>query len=145
MRYFYSFEEFQTDINYLAKEIKKYNPDCLVAIARGGLTLSHFLGELLNIRDVFTINSIHYENEKKLDSFIIKNIPDLSNQHKIILLDDISDTGETLNEIINILNKKFPHLNIITATIFYKKNSIIIPDIKIKEAESWITFFWEKN
>jgi hypoxanthine phosphoribosyltransferase len=38
MKEFYSFEEFQKDIKSLTDEIKKYNPDCLVAIARGGLT-----------------------------------------------------------------------------------------------------------
>lgn len=34
---FYSYEEFKEDVKILAKEIKKdFNPDALLAIARGG-------------------------------------------------------------------------------------------------------------
>jgi len=143
-KYCYKYEEFKKDVEILSIEIKNYNPDCLVAIARGGLTLAHFLGEKLNMRDVFTINSIHYEGEKKLDTFIIKNIPDLSNYEKIVLVDDISDSGETLKEIIDILKTEYPNLEIKTATIFYKESSLVIPDFKVKIAKNWIVFFWEE-
>ena len=143
MKTFYNYDNFLDDVKILSKKIKNYNPDCLVAIARGGLTLSHFLGEKLNIRDVYTINSIHYEGEKKLDTFIIKNIPDLSSHKKILLIDDISDTGETLKEIISILKTKYPQIEIKTATIFYKKDSLVIPDFKVRIAKNWIVFFWE--
>jgi xanthine phosphoribosyltransferase len=145
MKKFYSFEEFKKDVNILSEKIKKYNPDCLVAIARGGLTLSHFLGENLNIRSVYTINSIHYDGEKKLDTFEIKNIPNLSNHKKLVLIDDISDSGETLKEIIDILKTEYPEIEIKTATIFYKKDSLIIPDFKVRVADKWITFFWENS
>jgi len=143
MKKMYNYEEFREDVKVLGKEIKEYNPDCLVAIARGGLTLSHFLGESLNIRDVYTINSIHYEGEKKLDTFEIKNIPDLSSHKKIVLVDDISDSGETLKEILSILKTEYPDIEIKTATIFYKKDSLVIPDFKLKIANQWIVFFWE--
>jgi len=143
MKKIYNYEEFREDVKVLSKEIKKYDPDCLVAIARGGLTLSHFLGESLNIRGVYTINSIHYEGEKKLDTFEIKNIPDLSSHKKIVLVDDISDSGETLKEILTILKTEYPNIEIKTATIFYKKDSLVIPDFKLKIANQWIVFFWE--
>ena len=143
MKYYYNFDEFKTDVNILTQKIKDYNPDCIVAIARGGLTLGHFLGESLEIRDVFSINSIHYEGEKKLDYFTIKNIPDLENYKKIVLVDDISDSGETLQEIIKILKEKYTHLEIKVATIFYKKTSLVIPDFKVRVANNWIVFFWE--
>jgi xanthine phosphoribosyltransferase len=144
MKEFYSYEEFQKDIKSLTNEIKKYNPDCLVAIARGGLTLAHFLGESLNMRSIYTINSIHYEGEKKLNTFEIKNIPDLSNHKKIVLVDDISDTGETLKEIVDILKIEYPKIEIKTCAIYYKKSSLVIPDFKIKETKEWVVFFWEK-
>jgi len=143
MKTIYNYEEFLDDVKILSKNIKNYNPDCLIAIARGGLTLAHFLGESLNLRDIYTINSIHYEGEKKLDTFIIKNIPDLSSHKKILLIDDISDTGETLKEIISILKTKYPQIEIKTATIFYKKDSLVIPDFKVRIAKNWIVFFWE--
>ncbi len=145
MKEFYSYEEFQKDIKSLTNEIKKYNPDCLVAIARGGLTLAHFLGESLNMRSIYTINSIHYEGEKKLNTFEIKNIPDLSNHTKIVLVDDISDTGETLKEIVDILKTEYPNIEIKTCAIYYKLTSLVIPDFKVRVADKWITFFWENS
>jgi xanthine phosphoribosyltransferase len=145
MKEFYSFKEFQKDIDILSSAIKKYNPDCLVAIARGGLTLSHFLGEKLNMRSVYTINSIHYDGEKKLDTFEIKNIPDLNNHKKIVLVDDISDSGETLKEIIDILKIEYPKIEIKVATVFYKPTSLVIPDFKVRIADKWIVFFWENS
>jgi xanthine phosphoribosyltransferase len=145
MKEFYSYEEFQKDIKSLTNEIRKYNPDCLVAIARGGLTLAHFLAESLNMRSVYTINSIHYEGEKKLDTFEIKNIPDLNNHKKIVLVDDISDSGETLKEIVDILKTEYPNIEIKTCAIYYKLTSLVIPDFKVRVADKWITFFWENS
>jgi hypoxanthine phosphoribosyltransferase len=145
MKEFYSYEEFKKDVNILSKDIKEYNPDCLIGIARGGLTLAHFLGESLNMRSVYTINSIHYDGEKKLDTFEIKNIPDLTNHKKIVLIDDISDSGETLKEIVDILKIEYPEIEIKISTIYYKPTSLVIPDFKVREATKWIVFFWDNS
>ena len=139
----YEFNEFKKDVKELAKKIKKFNPDSLILISRGGLTLGHFLAQELDLRDIFTINAISYENSKKLNKIEIFNIPNLTKYKKAVLIDDISDSGETLYEIKKLLTKKYPNLNIKTATIFYKKNSKVIPDFTLKEAKEWIKFFWE--
>ena len=75
MKYFYTYEEFIKDVETLEKEIKKFAPDTLIAIARGGMSLAHFLAERLNIRNVYTLTAISYENEKKLSRPKIFNIP----------------------------------------------------------------------
>ncbi len=139
----YEFNEFKKDVKELAKKIKKFNPDSLILISRGGLTLGHFLAQELDLRDIFTINAISYENNKKLNKLEIFNIPNLTKYKKAVLIDDISDSGETLYEIKKLLTQKYPNLNIKTATIFYKKNSKVIPDFTLKEAKEWIKFFWE--
>ena len=141
----YSFNEFIEDINFLSKKISSFSPDCIVAIARGGLTIGHFLAEKMDIREIYTINAISYEKDKKLKEIKIFNIPDLKNKKKVLLVDDISDSGDTLEKIINKLKKIYPSLEIKTATIFYKKTSKVIPDFKVKEAKEWINFFWENQ
>jgi len=140
---YYSYEECIKDCKILLPQIRNYNPDCLLAIARGGMFLGHLLGEALNMRNVFTLNSIHYENDKKLDNFNIFNIPDLSTKKKIVLIDDIVDSGESMVEIIKILKQKFPHCEFKIATIFYKKTALIQPNFTLREAKEWINFFWE--
>ncbi len=143
---FYSYDEFKEDVKILAKEIKKdFNPDALLAIARGGMSLGHSLAVALNTRYLFSLNSIHYDDTKKLDTIEIFNIPDLKQYKKILLIDDMVDSGESLAEIKRVLLEKFPHIELKIATIFYKKNALLQPDFKIKEAKEWVEFYWDIN
>ena len=144
MKTYYNFEEFREDIKLLSKQIKEYNPDCLVPIARGGLTIGHFLAESLEIRDVVVINTKSYDKDKKLDKVKVFNIPNLSGFKKIVIVDDISDSGDTLEEVIKVIKTIYPDIEIKIATIFYKPTSKVIPDFKLKVAKDWIIFFWER-
>ena len=119
MRY-YSYEEFKVDVNHLAKEIKPYAPDVILAVARGGMTLGHFLAEALEMRALYPINSIHYEETHKLDTINIFNIPDLSKAKRVVIVDDIIDSGETMIEIKRVLGEKYPDVDLKVASVFYK-------------------------
>lgn len=140
---YYSYEECLKDCKVLIPQIKEYKPEALIAIARGGLVLGHLLSEALGTREIYTLNSIHYDGTKKLDTFDIFNIPDLSRIHKVVLIDDIVDSGESMVEIIKILKLKYPHCKFKIATLFYKTDALIQPDFSVKEATQWIEFFWE--
>lgn len=142
--FFYTYEEFRVDVKILAKDIKEnFNPEVLLAVARGGMSLGHSLAVVLNTRNLFSLNSIHYEGTKKLDTIEIFNIPDISKYKKVLLVDDIVDSGESLLEIKRVLQEKFPHTEFKIATIFYKKSALLIPDFKVKEAKEWVNFFWD--
>jgi xanthine phosphoribosyltransferase len=139
----YTYDLFVTDTKTLIEKCTNFQPDIILAVARGGLTLSHFMAQTMNIRNLFSINSIHYNDETKLDTFEIFNIPDLSNAKRVLIVDDIVDSGETMVEILKILNNKFPNVEFKIATLFYKKTALIQPDFSVKEANCWIDFFWE--
>jgi len=141
---FYSYDEFATDVKKMAKEIKdEFNPEVILAIARGGLTLGHSLAVALENRNLFTLNSIHYEDTNKLDTINIFNVPDLSGYKKILLVDDIIDSGESMVEIKRELLGSYPDLEIKIATVFYKQKALLLPDFKVKEAHDWVEFFWD--
>jgi len=140
---FYSYDEFKVDVNMLAKEIKGYEPDVILAIARGGMTLGHFLAEALEMRDLYSINSIHYEETRKLDTINIFNVPDLSKARKAVIVDDIIDSGETMIEIKKVLTKHYPDLDLKVASIYYKEKALLRPDFAAREATEWIEFFWD--
>lgn len=143
---FYSYDEFTNDVKNMAMQIKdEYQPDVILAIARGGMTLGHSLAVALQNRNLFSLNSIHYDNTNKLDTIDVFNIPDLSKFKKILLVDDIIDSGESMVEIKRRLLDIYPHLNIKIATIFYKKTALLLPDYKVKEAHEWVEFFWDIN
>ena len=140
---YYSYENCIEDCKVLIPQIKEYKPDALVAIARGGLVLGHLLSEALETREIYSLNSIHYDGTTKLDTFEIFNIPDLSRKHKIVLIDDIVDSGESMVEILKILKEKYPTCEFKIATLFYKPTALVQADFTVKEAQHWIEFFWE--
>jgi len=140
---YYSYENCLEDCRILIPQIKKYNPEVLIAIARGGLVLGHLLSEALDTRQIYSLNSIHYNGAEKLDTFNIFNIPDLSAKKKAVLVDDIIDSGESMVEILKLLHERYPQCEFKIATIFYKKTALLAPDFTVKEAKNWIDFFWE--
>ncbi|AXH15489.1 phosphoribosyltransferase [Malaciobacter mytili] len=142
-KFYYSYEEFKKDTQKLVDSCRDYEPDILLAVARGGLTLSHLMAQALNMRNLYSLNSIHYEGELKLDTFNIFNIPDVSHAKRVLVIDDIVDSGETMREILKVLREKFPTVEFKLATIFYKTTAVLQPDYTVREAKEWIDFFWE--
>ncbi len=141
----YTYDLFKNDTQKLVNKCKQFEPDVILAIARGGLSLSHHMAQALNIRNLYTLNSIYYENNIKKDKIKIFNVPDIKNARKILIVDDIVDSGETLKTVTKLINDKFPHTTCKTATLFYKKTAIFKPDFTINEATHWINFFWESD
>lgn len=141
---YYEYEEFFEDVKKIAGQLKEnYIPDAILAIARGGLTFGHFLAHALDKRELFALNSIHYEDSKKLDGIKVFNIPDLSSAKKILIVDDIVDSGETLLYVKNLLMERYKNAEFKTATLFYKENTLVRPDFWAKEASEWVKFLWD--
>ena len=140
---YYSYDLFVKDTQLLVDKCRDFEPEILLAVARGGLTLAHLMSQAMDMRNLYTLNSIHYESDLKLDTFNIFNIPDVSHAKKVLIVDDIVDSGETIREILKVLNEKFPNVEFRLATLFYKKTAVLKPDYYIKEANQWIDFFWE--
>jgi len=136
----YTYNDFHKDLQHL--NISK--PDSIVAIARGGLTLAHHLAEIFDIREVFAINAISYDKTQKKENLHIFNIPDLQNFKNVLVVDDISDSGDTFIEVLKILKQKYPTINFKTLSIFYKPTSKFKPDFYFHETNEWIRFFWER-
>ena len=141
----YTYENFRTDTNTLIKRCQDTKFDAIIAIARGGLTLSHAVAEGLNIRDVQSIRTELYDSTCKRDTLNIFGKCELASHKTVLVLDDIADSGDTLKAVMNELKKDFENINFVSATLFYKKTSIYEPDIWINEADDWIDFFWERD
>ncbi len=140
----YGFDTFAKDLHRLADSIdEKF--DAIVAVARGGMTMAHMLGEYWNIRKVFVVNAIGYEDTEKLPETRVFNIPDLSGCGKILVVDDIADTGETLEAVMKRLKEEYPDKRFKTATLFFKPEAKFRPDYTLKRAEGWIDFFWSEE
>jgi len=142
---YYSYEEFARDTNKLIQKVKDFQPDAIIGIARGGLTLSHAVAEGLNIREVQTIRTELYDEATKRSCITIHNTVTLSEIKKVLVLDDIADSGDTLKAVMDSLVCGNLEVEFKSATLFYKHSSIFEPDIWINEATDWIDFFWERQ
>jgi 4-diphosphocytidyl-2-C-methyl-D-erythritol kinase len=141
-KFFYNQQQFIDDMGKIRFSIERENFDGVVAISRGGFTFAHAISEVLNIRKLFSIGAISYNDQDRLESINIFNIPDLNGLTKVLIVDDISDSGRTLNKILDKLEEKFPDTVFKTVTLFYKPSSLHKPDIFLYKTDKWIDFFW---
>ena len=142
---YYDYPTFVKDVKTLVKKTKDFEPDTLLAIARGGLTLAQAYAEATDNRNLFTINSILYDGEVKRSHPKLINLPELSGAKKVLILDDIADSGQTLRAVLTVLQERYPDIVFKSATLFYKPSSCIEPDYWLHETDAWIDFFWEKD
>jgi len=142
---YYDYEKFVDDVKALIKLTEKYTPDAIVAIARGGWTLGHAYASATGNRQLMSVNSVLYEGDKKGETCHVFNIPDLGNAKRVLIFDDIVDSGQTMQEVLNRLKEQFPDTEFKIASIYYKKSAVIQPDYTLHETDEWIEFFWEKD
>ena len=140
---YYSYNSFKKDTRLLLKQFSDDDFDTIIGVARGGLTLAHMLSEALEIRNVQSISTQLYDDTHKRDCITITDSCSLQTSKNILLVDDIADSGETLKALYNHLTLTYPDLHFKTATLFYKSSSVYEPDFWVKEADTWIEFFWE--
>ena len=142
--YKYEFSEFLPQVKELAITVQQdFEPAALLAVARGGLTLTHALSTCLDNRFVYSLNSCHYEDTQVLNDVQIWNIPDLSQHKKVLVVDDICDSGDSLIAILAKLKRLFPNTEFKSAVVFWKEKSKMAPDFYIKRTSEWIEFFWD--
>ena len=130
----------------MIKNVKPFKADTIVAIARGGMTLSHAMAEGLDIRDVQSIRTELYDNDSKRSELsLFGKCVFHDSVKKVLVVDDIADSGETFAVIMSYLKENFRDIEFQSCALFYKKTSVYEPDFWINEANAWIEFFWEKD
>jgi len=138
---YYPYQEYKQDLKALIKKIDQPF-DTILGIARGGLSMAQMLGEYYDLREVYAMNTIGYDDTEKKESIEVFNIPDLKSANTVLIVDDIVDSGDTLVEVLKVLEEKYPMVSFLTASLFYKKTAKITPTWYVKEPKGWIDFFW---
>ena len=141
----YDYEAFKHDTKFLIQKTEDFEPQAIVGIARGGLTLAHAMAEGLKVREVQTLRTELYDGSVKRSELRIFDSCELQHLQRILVVDDIADSGETLFAIMKHLQEKYKEIEFKSATLFYKKTSVYEPHFWINEADEWIDFFWERD
>ena len=136
----YPYSEYKKDLNSLVKQIQKKNVkyDLVLGVERGGLIPAVHLSHRLGIPLKTLSWSSQLKDGSMLTWFILRN-------KKILLVDDIVDSGKTFLEIFG------KYWDMDTAVLIYNNinESKIKPDyygrmINRKDTPEWFDFWWEK-
>ena len=143
-----SWEEIEQISHDLCKKIKstEFVPDYLVGITTGGLIPLYFLSKELDNNNILTISASSYEKNNQ-GELTIKYIPEIDLRNKnVLLIDEISETGETLKKISEIVIEKYSPRELRTVTFGINETKCQFkPDFFGIEDDRWIVFPWEKK
>ena len=140
---YYGYDECRMDVRSLIEQSRGYKAEAIVAIARGGLMLGELMGYGLNIRNVQSIHVESYDDDVQRERVKIFGSCDLSTLKQVLIVDDIVDSGETMQAVVQHFKTLYPECDFKTAALFYKPSAIFQPDFSAKEAAGWIDFFWD--
>jgi len=146
-----SFEEYTKIVEKLAIQIhKNYKPTVLVGIMRGAAPIIDILSRILKLPIAYIVIQSYSGKgieDKQGQLMFAREISSLANNkdfNRVLLIDDLSDTGLTLNKSIEWLKNYGPTKNYIkevkTACLWKKKSSKFEPDfcpIKL-DSDPWI-------
>jgi len=118
-------QKFHDDIIKLAKLIPKNKYQYVIGLPRGGCIAAVYISHFCD-----------------LDYFEFEDLRHISDISKVLIVDDLVDTGETLKNI----KQGEREIKFDSAVIYYKPRSIVIPTYFVEQVNNsdWIIFPYEK-
>lgn len=121
--------------------------EAVMGLSRGGLIPGVIISHLMGI-PMITVDysSTKGEGDNKGKTNILPPLPEDVNN--ILVVDDICDSGHTMNEVIAYYNKTMvdDFVELDSAALYHKMGSVHIPDFSwqsIPVDAPWIIFPWE--
>ena len=144
-------DEYKNIVEKLAIEIhKNYKPTVLVGIMRGAAPIIDILSRILKLPIAYIViqsysgKGMEDKQGQLMFAREISSLADDKDFNKVLLIDDLSDTGLTLNKSIEWLKNYGPTKDYImevkTACLWKKKSSTFEPDfcpIRL-DSDPWI-------
>jgi len=121
-----------------------FRPDSIVGVARGGWVVARLLSDLLGVDDLLSIRVSFYSGVGQRESRpkIISPIGGDIRGKRVLIADDVADTGESLLLVVSHLSA-LGASEIKVATLHVKPWSRMKPDYFVESTASWILYPWE--
>lgn len=121
-----------------------YQPDMILAIARGGLFVAGSLGYALSVKNLYVMNVEYYTGVDERHDVPTMLPPyvdfvDLDDA-RILIADDVADTGATLAHVHEFCTGKVGEVR--SAVLYEKPQSIITCEYVWRHTDKWINFPW---
>jgi len=141
-----TWELFGTASRELAQTVADdgFQPDIILAIARGGLLIAGALGYALSIKNLYTMNVEYYTGvDERLEvPMILPPTPELVEveQARVLIADDVADTGHTLALVKEFCTGKVAEVR--CAVLYEKPRSVVQCEYVWRRTDQWINFPW---
>jgi hypoxanthine phosphoribosyltransferase len=121
-----------------------FEPDLILAIARGGLFVAGALGYALGVKNVAVINVEFYTGvDERLDvPVVLPPVPstvDLGGA-RMLIADDVADTGATLRLVRDFCADHVADAR--CAVLYQKPHSTVDCEYVWRRTDRWINFPW---
>jgi hypoxanthine phosphoribosyltransferase len=139
-------EDTGTAARELATQIRRsgFDPEVVVAIARGGLLVGGALAYALGVKSCGSINVELYTGVDETLPEPLLLPPHMDGSHldgrRVLLADDVSQSGLTLRLAVDILQRMGADVR--TACFYTKPQTVFVPDYSWRETDRWIVFPW---
>lgn len=121
-----------------------FEPDVVVAIARGGMLLAGSIAYALGSKSCGALNVEFYTGVgTRLDEPVV--LPPMLDQgalegKRVLLVDDVSDSGRTLALVLGML--RGGGADVRSVCLYSKPGTVQEPDFVWKTTDRWINFPW---
>lgn len=133
----------------LTRKIKAsgYTPDLIVAIGRGGYVPGRLVSDFLLFNDLTSMKIEHYKRAADMREEARIKFPisaDIKGK-KVLIVDDVTDTGETLSLAVDYALSLNP-ADVRTAVLHHKICSPFLPDFYSRKILKWrwIIYPWAR-
>ena len=140
----YDWREMRRDVNTLCREIMldKFDPNVIVGLSRGGLTpgvmMSHWM------KKPFKTIKASLRDFPEWENYLPRKTDD-----RVLIVDDICDSGETFSRIREHINERKENgVDVRFATLWWNNECNFEPHYYVNEiakdsTKTWINFCWE--
>jgi hypoxanthine phosphoribosyltransferase len=134
-----SWEQYNALVERLALQVYEsgWRFNQIICIARGGLRVGDVLSRIFELPlAILSTHSYTSEGGTLRGELVIAEHMTMTSPRlgdKVLLLDDMVDSGHTLEAVYKTLPKRFPHITEVrTAVVWYKAHSVFKPDYHVE-------------
>jgi hypoxanthine phosphoribosyltransferase len=135
-----SWDQFALLSRQLARAVHTswFRPDLIVAIGRGGYLPARMLSDYLNVFDLASMKIEHYYGvrRQKLARIRYPLGAEVAGR-RVLLVDDVTDSGETFHVASRHLRQRGEPAELKTAVLHHKSVSGFVPDYYAEEVSTW--------
>ncbi|MEM2722603.1 MAG: phosphoribosyltransferase, partial [Thermoplasmata archaeon] len=128
-------------------EFDGYKPEIIIGLARGGLVPARLISDRMQLKDLYAVKTEHWGITATPDgqAKITQTLPINISGKRVLVVDDITDTGQSLSLAIDHVKSMGPS-ELRSATLLHILHSKYIPNYFAEEVPedkwTWFIFPW---